>query len=599
MKAFVRFSKSNHCNNAVVTALICSLLMFQPGCGIPKLRPALPAPPIPETFNGSMDPENSAQLPIGEFFNDPQLLNLIDQALWGNQELRILAQDIAIANNEVWRRTGAYLPFLSFGLNSSYNKLSTFTPLGADLSQISTPVGGPFPNPLPDFLLAGDITWQIDIWRQLRNARDAQSLRYLGTIDGRNYVVTRMVAEIAENYYRLMGLDKQLETLDGTIALMEQSLALAKAQKEGARGTELGVQRFLAEVRKNQSQKLIVRQEIIQTQNRINFLCGRFPQLVERVSAQFLDLQLQALRLGVPSQLLLNRPDIRQAERELQASGIDIRVARANFFPKVIITSGIGYEAFQPQYIFYTPESLIYSVAGGLVAPVINRRAIQAEFMNANARQLQALYEYQRTVLNAFTEVVNRISKVQNYSQSIELKRQQLASLELAVDAANKLFQNARLEYLDVLTVLRDRNEARIVLIETKQEQLSAIVNAYQALGGGWRYVGGPIQLPPPGFGIPVGPPLPPPTQPAEEVQAPEATAVIPIPAPAPAPIPGQPAAPANPGGPAMPVIKPVPMPPPEGAQGQRQPVPQVQPLPRPGPVVQRQAPSSQLNRSG
>ena len=186
------------------------------------------------------------------------------------------------------------------GPTRRYQNLSTFTPLGADLSQIVTPNGGPFPNPLPDFLVAADISWQIDIWRQLRNARDAAGLRYLGTIDGRNYVVTRLVAEIAENYYQLMALDKQLETLDGTIALMEQSLEIAKAQKEGARGTELGVQRFLAEVRKNQSQKLIVRQEIIQTENRINFLCGRYPQPVERVSARFLDLQLQALSVGVP-----------------------------------------------------------------------------------------------------------------------------------------------------------------------------------------------------------------------------------------------------------------------------------------------------------
>ncbi len=233
MKALVGFSNKNHLKYAVAAAFVCGILLAVPGCGIPKLRGPQPALPIPPTFNGTTDPENSAQLPIAEFFNDPQLLGLIDQALWGNQELRILAQDIAIAQNEIWRRSGAYLPFLTFGANSSYDKLSTFTPLGSDLSQITTPVGGPFPNPLPDFLLAGDITWQIDIWRQLRNARDAQSLRYLGTIDGRNYVVTRMVAEIADNYYRLMGLDKQLETLDGTIALFEKSLAMAKAKKKG------------------------------------------------------------------------------------------------------------------------------------------------------------------------------------------------------------------------------------------------------------------------------------------------------------------------------------------------------------------------------
>jgi len=571
MKTLARSSHTIHAQRTVAAAISCALLLAVPACGIPKLRGPQPAAPIPPDFQGETSSDNSSQLPPAVFYNDPLLLNLIDQALVYNQELRILAQDIAIANNEVLRRRGAYLPFVTAGASASYDKLSTYTPLGADLSQIVTPNGGPFPNPLPDFLFGANVSWQIDIWRQLRNARDAQGLRYLGTIDGRNYVVTRLVAEIAENYYRLMGLDKQLETLDGTIALMEQSLELAKAQKEGARGTELGVQRFLAEVRRNQSQKLIVRQEIIQTENRINFLCGRFPQPVERMSAQFLDLQLQQLSLGVPSQLLQNRPDIRQAERELMATGLDIRVARANFFPKVMITAGVGYEAFNTRYIFFTPESLVYGVAGGLVAPLINKTAIRADFMNANAKQLEALYEYQRKILNAFTEVINRVSKVQNYSQSIALKREQLTSLESAVDVANKLFQNARVEYLDVLTALRDRNEARIVLIETKQEQLSAVVNAYQALGGGWRYVGAPIQIMPP--------PPPAPRFRVPFLQAPvDATnEEIPAPGPGPAPVIQGPVQ-----GPAQPGV---------GAPGPMQPNP-VPPSPvQPGPAMPQPAP--------
>jgi len=326
-----------------------------------------------------------------------------------------------------------------------------------------------------------------------------------------------------------MGLDNQLETLDRTIAYLEQSLELAKAQKEFAAGSELGVQRFLAEVRRNQSQKLIVRQEIIETENRINFLCGRYPQPVERNSAAFFDLTLPLLSVGVPAQLIQNRPDIREAERNLQAAGLDIRVARANFFPKVMITSAVGLEAYQTKYLFFTPESLIYGVAGSLVGPLINKTAIRADYLNASAEQLQSLYEYQRRILNAFTEVINRVSKTENYRQSIELKRQQLNSLESAVDIANTLFQNARVEYLDVLTALRDRNEARIVLIETKQEQLAAVVNAYQALGGGWRFVGGPIQIPPPGLQapaeqLPANPPSAGP--PAEQIPAPPAPVI-------------------------------------------------------------------------
>jgi NodT family efflux transporter outer membrane factor (OMF) lipoprotein len=485
MKAFMRSSNTKHKHNASAIAIACGILLVLPGCAIPKLRPAAAGPCLPETFNGATSSDNSSQVGTIEFFNDPRLASLFDQALAGNQQLRILAEDIQIANNEVLRRKGAYLPFLSLGSGASLNKYSYNTIEGADNLQNIPLNASHFPTPLPNFLVAGDVSWQIDIWRQLRNSRDSAALRFLSTRDGWNYVVTRLVAEIAENYYQLMALDKQLETLDRTITLQEQSLEIAKNLKAAARGTELGVQRFQAEVQKNQSQKLIIYQQIIEVENRINFLCGRYPQRVERDSTGFIDLNLHMLSVGVPSELLQNRPDIRQAERELAAAGLDVRVARANFFPKLMITAGVGYEAFDPKYLFLTPESLIYSVAGGLVAPLVNKKAIQADYMNANARQLQALYNYQRVTLNAFTEVVNRVSKVQNYSRSIELKKQQLDSLESAVAFAGNLFYNARIEYIDVLFAQRDRNDARMILLDTKREQLSAIVNAYQALGGG------------------------------------------------------------------------------------------------------------------
>ncbi len=206
---------------------------------------------------------------------------------------------------------------------------------------------------------------------------------------------------------------------------------------------------------------------------------------VRRNSLRFYDLQFNRLSAGVPAQLLGNRADIRRAERELAAAGLDVQVARAHFFPTIDIVAGVGYAAFDPKFLFQTPESLIYNVAGDLAGPLINKKAIQAEYMTANARQLQAVYDYQRTVLNAYTEVVNQLSKVRNYSTSIELKKQQLASLEASVRAADSLFQNARAEYLEVLLAQRDLRDARMVLIDTKREQLSAIVNAYQALGGG------------------------------------------------------------------------------------------------------------------
>jgi len=481
----------------VLKSMLLGCLLTLPSCKIPNLRLPKSGQNIPATYeetttadlqdnNGS----SSAQVPWCEFFEDPLLVGLINQAFVENQELKILEEDIRIAQYEVKARSGAYLPFFNLGGRAGIAKPSLFTPAGAVEDQLQPIPGKGFPSPLPNFLLATDVSWEVDIWRRLRNLQAAAAYRYLGTAEGRNYVATRLIADISTNYYRLLALDNRLKILDRTIEIQNKSLETTRNLKASGRATELGVQRFEAEVRRNQSEKLVVQQEIIEIENEINFLVGRFPQLVDRSNVDFLQLNLHSLSVGVPSQLLQNRADIRQAERELAATGLDIRAARARFYPSLTLTAGVGYEAFNTRYLFNTPESLIYGAAGGLVGPIINRRAIQADYQTANAKQLQAIYTYQRTVLNAFTEVINYINAVENYTKSIDIKKQQLKALETSVSVATDLFQNLRAEYIDVLLAQRDLMEARMVIVETKQKQLTSIVNAYQALCGG----GAPIQ---------------------------------------------------------------------------------------------------------
>ncbi len=470
--------------------IIGGCLVSLPSCSIPALRSPDPGPALPASFDGMMSNETpssptAAQLTLDEFFGDPVLTHLIQESLASNQEIKILEQEIEVARNEVTARRGAVFPFITAGAGVGVRKPSLFTPEGAVEDQLEFQPGKHFPDPLPDFIGGLRFLWQVDIWRELRNARDAANQRFLAATERRNYVLTQLVAEIAEKYFELRALDTRLEILNETIALQEHSLQVAEANKAAARGTELGVQRFRAEVFKNQSERLIVNQEIVEAENRINFLSGRFPQPVSRASGDFINVTLHALSAGWPCQLLANRPDIRQAERELAAAGLDVQVARARFFPRLDITAGVGYQAFNPRYLFNTPESLIYSAAGDLVAPLINKSAIRADYLTANAKQLQAVYNYQRVVLNAFTEVVNRMRKAENYEKSIAIKKEQLKALEASVDVASKLFQNARVEYVEVLLAQRDLLEARTALVETKKQQLAAIVNAYQALGGG------------------------------------------------------------------------------------------------------------------
>jgi outer membrane protein, multidrug efflux system len=484
MNLSVRSSNAKHGKRVVARAITCGMLLVLSACQIPKLRQTELGVGLPASYNGAASPDNSAQLRVDEFYNDPTLTRLVCQAVATNRELKILEEEVQVARNEFLSRQGAFLPLVGVRATAGWDRHSVFTPEGAAEKQLEYRPGKHFPTTPGDFLAGFNFLIPLDIWRELRNARDAAVQRYLAAIERRNYFVTRMVADIAENYYGLMALDQRLATLDRIIEFQQQSLEVAKRNFAAGRATDLPVQRFQAEVRKNQSEKLIVRQEIVEVENRINFLAGRFPQRVERNSAGFFDLTIHALSMGVPAQLLQNRPDIRQAERELAAAGLDVKVARAHFFPRVDIAGGIGYQAFNPKYLF-NPEALILNAAGELTAPLINKMAIRAEYRTANARQLESVYNYQRVILNAVTEVVNRLAMVENYSRSIELKRQQLQALEAAVDVANKLFGAARVEYIDVLFTQRDLLDARTVYINTKRQQLSAIVNTYQALGGG------------------------------------------------------------------------------------------------------------------
>ncbi|KLU05751.1 RND efflux system, outer membrane lipoprotein, NodT family [Rhodopirellula islandica] len=429
--------------------------------------------------------QNSAQLPQSVFYTDPYLLDLITQAMVGNQELRILSEEIQIACNETYARSGEYRPFVTAGVGAGVEKSGRHTRDGAVEEQLEVAPGRGFPDPLPDFLVAANVSWEVDIWKRLRNAQNAAAMRYLATQEGRNYIITRLVAEVADNYYELLALDNRMLTLEKTIEIQQRSLDISNAMKEAGRGNQLAVQRFQAEVHKNESERAVIAQEIVEAENRINFLVGRYPQHVDRTEVNFIDLNMQTLSSGVPSELLQNRADIREAERQVVAAGLDIKVARARFYPSLTLTGGLGWNAFATGYLFRTPESLIYSVAGDIVGPLINKRAIQADYRTANAVQLQSIYNYQQTVLEAHVEVVNLVSKVDNYRSSIEIKKQQLQSLEESVDSAGKLFQNARVEYVEVLLAQRELMEAKMLLIDTKQEELSAIINAYQALGGG------------------------------------------------------------------------------------------------------------------
>jgi multidrug efflux system outer membrane protein len=171
----------------------------------------------------------------------------------------------------------------------------------------------------------------------------------------------------------------------------------------------------------------------------------------------------------------------------LEASKLDVKVAKANFYPSISVSAGVGLQAFKPQFLTRTPESLLFALVGEVVGPLINRNAIKAEYKNANSRQLQAIYEYERAILNGYIEVANELSNIENLKQSYKLKEAQVKALTESIDLSLRLFKSARAEYTEVLLTQREALDSKIEIIETKRDQLLANVKMYQVLGGGWN----------------------------------------------------------------------------------------------------------------
>ena len=478
-----------HKNRIFIYFGIISLSLIYTGCKLPaSLVQRNENKTVPVSYNNSKDSvNNSAKTKWKDFFTDPNLVALIDTALKKNQELNIVLQEINIAKNEIRGRKGAYLPFVGVSVGAGFDKSPAYTREGAVDANLPIMPGKAIPEVLPNYMLGVNVSWEVDIWKKLRNSKNAAAARYLASIEGKNFMVTHLIAEIANSYYELMALDNQLEILQKNIEIQQNALEMVKQEKVAAKVTELAVRKFEAEVFKNQSRQFYISQQIVETENRINFLVGRFPQNVTRNSQGFTNLTPDTIRAGIPSQVLENRPDIKQAEHELQAAKLDVKATKAEFYPSLMINAGVGYQAFNLQYLITTPQSLLYNLAGGLVAPLINRNAIKANYYSANSKQIQAVYNYERTILRAHIEVVNQLSNISNLAKSYDLKAKQVQALTQSTAISTGLFKAARADYMEVLLTQRDALESKFELIETKKQQMNAMVNIYKALGGGWR----------------------------------------------------------------------------------------------------------------
>lgn len=473
-------------NRRQLLMMACLVMTIQ-ACSIPKATLKEPETKLPKTYaTGDSDRANTANIEWQNYFSDPKLLALIELAIANNKEVNIMLQRVRTAENEILARKGEYMPFVNLRAGAEIDKVGEYTRNGAVEEQLPIIEDEENPEFLNLFEIGVVATWEIDIWRKLGKASQAALFEYMASDEGRKLLVTTLVAEVAQTYYELVALDNHQWNLEENIQLQEKGLEVVKKLVKFGRANAVAQKRYEAELNKNRGKLYEFKQQVVEVENRLNFLLGRLPQPIVRTSSGFTKLTPKVVNEGVPSQLLKNRPDIRKAELELSAADLNIDVARANFYPSLAIKANYGFEAIDTGYLFLSPESAALSLAGEISAPLLNRRAIMAQYKNADAKQVQAAYEYEQVVINAFSEVSSMISNIANLEKQVQLKSSQVEALDESIDLVNQLFTAARADYAEVLMTQRDALEAKMELIELKQKQINSGVVLYRALGGGW-----------------------------------------------------------------------------------------------------------------
>lgn len=468
--------------------LVLVLTWLALGCASVAPEAVVPEARLPARFDDGAEGEEEsiARLPWREFFADERLIALVGEALENNPDRLAALQRVEQARAGVLRATGALRPKLEAVVGAGAEKFGRYTSDGAGNLDTEISPGRLVPVHLPDLSAGFQASWEIDLWGRLRSERGAALAQVLATGESAHLVTSALVAEVAGAWFGLQAVDRIFEIVAGAVDRQQQVLEVVRLQKEAGRTSDLAVRQFEAQMSSTRALLAEISQQRVELENGLNLLLGRFPQPVERAGALVYE-PVGRLASGLPSALLRQRPDVREAEFLVQASAFQVRAARAAFFPSVELGAAVGLQAFHPAYLLRLPESLAYSVVGGLVAPLVNRKAIEADFRGASSAQLEALYGYQKAVLNAYVEAANAIAHLRHVEAVAEERQKQREALERSVQTATLLFQAGKASWLEVLLAQASVLESELEWVDAWRRHRVAQVALYRALGGGWQ----------------------------------------------------------------------------------------------------------------
>lgn len=400
-----------------------------------------------------------------ELFTDTVLQQLIEKGIANNTDLNIARLKVREAEALLTSSKLAYLPSVSL------------TPQGT----IKSIEGN---SPTKTYNLAASADWELDIFGRLTNAKREAKAVLEQSQAYKQAVQTQLIATIANSYYTLLMLDKQLDISRRTAEIWAENLRVMKALKKAGQTTEMAVAQIEASKLSVDASLLSLEQQITEVENSLSSLLGVVPQRIDRST---LDMQSfpDTLSVGVPLQLLQRRPDVRQSEAALAEAFYTTNRAYSAFYPAITLSGSAGWTNAAGA-IISNPGEWLFSAVGALVQPLFNRGQNIANLKVAKARQEEALLTFRQTLLNAGTEVNDALLQWQVARRRLDLDRQQIISLQSAVRSSELLMRHSSQNYLEVLTARQTLLDAELSAVSDRFEEIQGVINLYHALGGGY-----------------------------------------------------------------------------------------------------------------
>ncbi|MBP1222504.1 efflux transporter outer membrane subunit [Flavobacterium sp. 1355] len=465
-----------HSSNKYILLIIAAALLS--ACAVKKYeRPATVSTDKLYRDEVSADSTTIADMPWQSVFKDPKLTALIQKGLDQNLNLKNAIENIVQARATLRQSKLAYYPTLNLDASVTRNKQSeaglNFPP-GININTLTT-----------TYKLGLSTSWEADIWGKLSSTKRSAFASYLATDAAKQAVQTQLISDIANNYFLLMSYDKQLEITQKTLESRIENVEIIKALKEGAIVTGAAV--VQSEANRYAAEVLIpdLKQRIRETENTLNILMGQGPGPIDRGRLEDQAIP-ESVAIGMPSQLLHNRPDVRQAEFNFRVAFESTNLARTYFYPSLTLTASGGFSNLQLKDFF--DRSIFYSIIGGLTQPLFNHGQNKARLTTAQSQQLQAYNNFQQSLLIAGQEVSNSLYAYQMAVAKQDSRAKQIESLEKAVDYTQQLLEySSATNYTDVLTSEQNLLAAQLSGVNDNLQKLQALVDLYRALGGGWK----------------------------------------------------------------------------------------------------------------